>query len=133
MTRTGLVAAHVSLVSSCIALGPSQRGFSYLRRGFEAFFVIGLGYAIAMVVEDVSVVLGLAGSTGSTAISFILPSLFFCRLHPAPYWSLKKGSAVVLGVLGLIFLFVSTVVTVLAASSSEDSLSLASLCNRTHS
>eukprot|EP00054_Salpingoeca_dolichothecata_P021198 m.135214 g.135214 ORF g.135214 m.135214 type:complete len:128 (-) comp23901_c0_seq2:37-420(-) len=105
--------------------------FQYTRRCVTAFFAIGVAFMIAMLVEDVSVVLGIAGATGSTSISFILPGLFFMRLDSAPLLSWGKGSAVALSVLGVAFFVISTVVTLLDAADTSDDLDLATKCNRT--
>jgi hypothetical protein len=88
---------------------------SQRRRFAFMFFTVGSAYAIAMVrmgracarvwmhgtrvtwrglhgqlVSDVSVVLGIAGSTGSTAISFVLPPLFILKLSDAKLLSWQK-------------------------------------------
>jgi amino acid permease len=42
---------------------------------------------MAMFVPDISVPLGIAGSTGSTSVSFILPALFYLKLSNAPQGS----------------------------------------------
>jgi len=41
-----------------------------------------LSFAIAMVVEDLGLVLAVVGATGSTTISYILPGLVYLKLHP---------------------------------------------------
>lgn len=45
--------------------------------------IIGFGFVIAYMVDDLGLVLAFVGSTGSTTISFILPGLF--------YWKMTKG------------------------------------------
>ncbi|KAG0013374.1 hypothetical protein BGZ80_011117 [Entomortierella chlamydospora] len=47
-------------------------------------------YIIAMTVSELEVVLSLVGSTGSTAISFILPGSFYYKLHKNDPWTLRK-------------------------------------------
>jgi len=42
--------------------------------------IIVAGLAVAMVIDELEVVLGFVGSTGSTIISFILPGLFYFTL-----------------------------------------------------
>ena len=84
-----------------------------------------------MFVPDISVPLGIAGSTGSTAVSFILPSLFYLKLSPKPRTSCPKVAALVLFVVGCMFFVVSTVVTLMdAVVEDEDDLDLSNLCNK---
>jgi amino acid permease len=45
-------------------------------------------------------VLAVVGATGSTTISYILPGLVYCRLHPK--WTLVKVGAAALALLGCI-------------------------------
>ncbi|KAF9359026.1 hypothetical protein BGX26_000353 [Mortierella sp. AD094] len=47
-------------------------------------------YIIAMTVTELEVVLSLVGSTGSTAISFILPGSFYYKLHKDDPWTGRK-------------------------------------------
>jgi len=42
--------------------------------------IIGLGFFVAFLVDDLRIVLSFVGSTGSTTISFILPGLMFWKL-----------------------------------------------------
>mmetsp|Transcript_19423 Transcript_19423/g.57795 ORF Transcript_19423/g.57795 Transcript_19423/m.57795 type:complete len:387 (+) Transcript_19423:369-1529(+) len=75
------VLAH-PCIGSIEALFFDSWPFSYWRRAAEVFFVVGSNFTIAYFVADVSLVLGIAGSTGSTMISFILPGFFYALLHP---------------------------------------------------
>ncbi|KJE97807.1 hypothetical protein CAOG_07901 [Capsaspora owczarzaki ATCC 30864] len=105
-----------------------------VRHFIEVFLLIGVAYAVAMLVEDVSVVLGISGALGSTVISFILPALIFLRLDSrtkAPInggisgvFTLEHIPAMALLTLGTIFCVVSTVVTLIP----EDSAPSTSLC-----
>ncbi|KAF9428564.1 hypothetical protein BGZ94_001909 [Podila epigama] len=47
-------------------------------------------YIIAITVTELEVVLSIVGSTGSTAISFILPGIFYFKLHAHHPWDLRK-------------------------------------------
>lgn len=75
------VLAHPCIGSVEELLFPG-RTFSYKRRAVEVVFVVGSTFTIAFFVADVSLVLGIAGSTGSTLVGFILPGLFYTLLHP---------------------------------------------------
>jgi len=58
------------------------------------------GFIIALSVDELEIVLGFVGSTGSTILSFILPGFFYFRL-----WRKEEGSmkwfALALGIYGL--------------------------------
>lgn len=57
-------------------------------------------YIIAITVSELEVVLSLVGSTGSTAISFILPGIFYWKLHAHHPWDVRKVLSVCLTVYG---------------------------------
>lgn len=42
-----------------------------------------LSYIVAMLVEDLGIVLSVVGATGSTMVSYILPGIIYVRLHPS--------------------------------------------------
>ncbi len=108
--------AHPCLDTVDDLVFPNRRHvFSYRRRLGALIVVVGLAYTIAMLVDDVSVVLGIAGATGSTSISFVLPALFYTKLSPKPALSAGKILPWALLGLGLVFFFASTVITVLEA------------------
>lgn len=124
------ILAHPCINSVDALLFP-KRDFSYQRRAGLVFVVVGITYIIAFFVTEVDLVLGIAGSLGSTAISFVLPALFYIRLHPSPLRSSRKIMAVVLLILGIIFVIVSTVVTLSAAFNASGDDATADECNRT--
>eukprot|EP00040_Diaphanoeca_grandis_P023662 m.128999 g.128999 ORF g.128999 m.128999 type:complete len:505 (+) comp29370_c0_seq3:100-1614(+) len=107
-----------------------DKPFSYIRRSIEVFFIAGANYLIAFFVSDVSLVLGLAGAIGSTAISFVLPALFYMRLHPSSFKSRGKIMAILLLIVGILSLFISTIVTLIDAFDTDEE-SAANICNRT--
>ena len=41
-----------------------------------------LSFAVAMVVDDLGVILAMVGATGSTLVSYILPGLIYVKIHP---------------------------------------------------
>ena len=43
---------------------------------------LSLSYTIAMIVDDLGIVLGVVGATGSTMLSYILPGILYVKLHP---------------------------------------------------
>ncbi|ORY90048.1 transmembrane amino acid transporter protein-domain-containing protein [Lobosporangium transversale] len=47
-------------------------------------------YIVAITVSELELVLSLVGSTGSTAISFILPGSFYYKLHVNDPWTVRK-------------------------------------------
>lgn len=69
------------------------------------YLMVGASFLIAMVVNDLGVVLEIVGATGSTIISYILPGVFyyyveFPKLRCDAYHGLKKKSAMFLIVFG---------------------------------
>ncbi|ORX65075.1 putative AVT6-involved in amino acid efflux from the vacuole [Basidiobolus meristosporus CBS 931.73] len=58
-------------------------------------------YLIAISVSQLDLVLSFVGSTGSTAISFILPGLFYTKIHQNDPWNLTRILAVMLLVYGV--------------------------------
>ena len=57
-----------------------------------------LSFGVAMVVDDLGVVLAMVGATGSTLVSYILPGLLYIKLQPEFDWT--KGMAILQLVLG---------------------------------
>jgi hypothetical protein len=41
-----------------------------------------LSFTVAMLVDDLGVVLAMVGATGSTLVSYILPGLIYIKIHP---------------------------------------------------
>lgn len=62
--------------------------------------VIGT-FIIAISVSQLDLVLAFVGSTGSTAISFILPGLFYYKLHQDKPWTWGKTIAAILAAYGV--------------------------------
>lgn len=83
---------------------------------------------LPQLVADVSVVLGIAGSVGSTSISFILPPLFILRLSKKRWLSVRKIGALLLMLLGIAFFIISTVITLIDAANPDENLNIADLC-----
>lgn len=46
---------------------------------------LALSYAVAVTVEDLGVILGIVGATGSTMVSYILPGLVYMQAFPEPH------------------------------------------------
>lgn len=57
-----------------------QEEIGELRWTILTTFILVMSYLVAMVVSSLEVVLAYVGATGSTAISFILPGLFYWRI-----------------------------------------------------
>ena len=51
---------------------------------FSALFAFG-SYGVALMVDDLGIVLTLVGATGSTMVSYILPGAIYWKLHPHPH------------------------------------------------
>ncbi|KAJ1676926.1 hypothetical protein EV182_007226, partial [Spiromyces aspiralis] len=63
-----------------------------------------LSYIVALSVSNLTLVLSFVGSTGSTTISFILPGLFYYKIHADDPWRPKKCLAALLAAYGLLIL-----------------------------
>ncbi|CDH60214.1 amino acid [Lichtheimia corymbifera JMRC:FSU:9682] len=63
--------------------------------------ILVASYLIAITVTELDVVLAFVGSTGSTTISFILPGIFYYKLHQDDPWDRQKITAVCLATYGL--------------------------------
>ncbi|KAJ1888575.1 hypothetical protein LPJ66_008504 [Kickxella alabastrina] len=61
-------------------------------------------YIVSMVVTSLDLVLSFVGSTGSTCISFILPGVFYYKMHQHCGWTRMKVIAVLLAVYGVFVL-----------------------------
>lgn len=59
-----------------------------------------------MNVDHLAIVLGIIGSTGSTTISFILPSLFYLKLFPKSEWRGARTCARILLCMGIVIMCV---------------------------
>ncbi|GAN08829.1 amino acid transporter [Mucor ambiguus] len=68
--------------------------------------ILILSYIVAITVTELDLVLSFVGSTGSTTISFILPGLFYYKIHENDPWKPGKIIAVLLASYGI---FVMTV------------------------
>ncbi|KAI9249639.1 transmembrane amino acid transporter protein-domain-containing protein [Sporodiniella umbellata] len=66
--------------------------------------ILILSYIVAITVTKLDVVLSFVGSTGSTTISFILPGLFYYKIHQKDPWRPGKIMAVILSVYGLLIM-----------------------------
>ncbi|KAJ2317402.1 hypothetical protein IWW52_003148 [Coemansia sp. RSA 2704] len=63
-----------------------------------------LSYAVAMSVTSLDLVLSFVGSTGSTSISFILPGIFYYKMHQNSRWTRMKIASVLLATYGMFVL-----------------------------
>lgn len=70
-----------TLLGSKVPIGrPSAQEMSEIRFAILTTFIIIMSYIVAMTVSSLDKVLAYVGSTGSTAISFILPGLFYYKI-----------------------------------------------------
>ncbi|KAF9969788.1 hypothetical protein BGZ73_007692 [Actinomortierella ambigua] len=68
--------------------------------------IVVFSYLIAITVTELQLVLSFVGSTGSTAISFILPGLFYYKLHEFDPWTGRKITAVALSFYGVMVMVI---------------------------
>ncbi|RSH90642.1 hypothetical protein EHS25_001247 [Saitozyma podzolica] len=80
-----------------------KRGGDMTQRKFVFLTTVILvsGFLVALAVDELEVVLGFVGSTGSTIISFILPGFFYFKLFRAEE-GMTKWAALALGIYGLL-------------------------------
>ncbi|KAF9506393.1 hypothetical protein BS47DRAFT_1378132 [Hydnum rufescens UP504] len=82
-----------------------------LRHTILTYLIVVPGFLVAYFVDDLQLVLSFVGSTGSTAISFILPGLFYYKLfgdQPGHSKAMKWASAALALYGVLIFIFCLT-------------------------
>ncbi|KAJ2718034.1 hypothetical protein GGI07_005898 [Coemansia sp. Benny D115] len=75
-----------------------------------------LSYLVAMSVTSLDLVLSFVGSTGSTCISFILPGIFYYKMHKNTRWTRMKIISVLLvlyGVFVLVFCLSANIMRVI--------------------
>ncbi|CAG8453781.1 6244_t:CDS:2, partial [Scutellospora calospora] len=78
----------------------SPRPYSEARYIFLTVAILFSSYIISILVSKLDLVLSFVGSTGSTAVSFILPGIFYYKLHEDSSWDTRKILSVFLAVYG---------------------------------
>ncbi|KAJ2074781.1 hypothetical protein GGI16_008642, partial [Coemansia sp. S142-1] len=68
------------------------------------FGLMLLSYVVSMSVTSLDLVLSFVGSTGSTSISFILPGIFYYKMHQNVRWTRMKVISVLITLYGLFIL-----------------------------
>ncbi|KAJ1822932.1 hypothetical protein GGH91_001374 [Coemansia sp. RSA 2671] len=68
------------------------------------FGLMLLSYVVSMTVTSLDLVLSFVGSTGSTSISFILPGVFYYKMHQNTRWTRMKVVSVLIALYGLFVL-----------------------------
>lgn len=63
---------------------------------------LSLSFIVAMIVDDLGVILALVGATGSTLVSYVLPGLIYVKIYPYNDWS--KVAAYVQLILGIVII-----------------------------
>ncbi|KAF9193256.1 hypothetical protein BGZ51_003775 [Haplosporangium sp. Z 767] len=85
--------------------GPAQE-ISQSKFVIMTFAILFGSYAIAIAVSELQLILSLVGSTGSTAISFILPGSFYYKLHENDRWTGRKVLSVCLASYGVLVMII---------------------------
>ncbi|KAI8080009.1 transmembrane amino acid transporter protein-domain-containing protein [Halteromyces radiatus] len=75
--------------------------------------ILVTSYLVAITVSKLDLVLAFVGSTGSTTISFILPGLFYFKIHENDPWKPGKVAAVALAVYGILVMVICLTFNVL--------------------
>ena len=82
----------LSLISSFYEETAEPNKSAYYRRYAACMILfLGLSIVIALSVTDLGLMLSLVGATGSTAISYILPGIFYYKIYKneGPAWLQK--------------------------------------------
>eukprot|EP01094_Clydonella_sp_ATCC50884_P008936 TRINITY_DN18477_c0_g1_i1.p1 TRINITY_DN18477_c0_g1~~TRINITY_DN18477_c0_g1_i1.p1 ORF type:complete len:478 (-),score=136.09 TRINITY_DN18477_c0_g1_i1:172-1605(-) len=78
-----------------------------LRYVLESLFVCATTYTVAMLFDDLGVVFGLVGATGSTTICYILPGLFYFGSKRGEPWDSLTALSLVMVCIGFTIMIVS--------------------------
>ncbi|KAI8370122.1 transmembrane amino acid transporter protein-domain-containing protein [Choanephora cucurbitarum] len=78
-------------------------------------------YLVAITVTELDLVLSFVGSTGSTIISFILPGMFYYKLHQNSPWHSTKVIAILLAVYGTFIMTVCLTFNIMRLTNSVSS------------
>ncbi|ORX48822.1 hypothetical protein DM01DRAFT_1338478 [Hesseltinella vesiculosa] len=70
-------------------------------------------YLVAITVSKLDLVFAFVGSTGSTTISFILPGLFYFKIHENDPWNTGKIASLALAIYGILVMVVCLTFNVL--------------------
>ncbi|CAG8465929.1 15979_t:CDS:2 [Funneliformis caledonium] len=79
--------------------------------------ILIFSYIIAISVSKLDLVLAFVGSTGSTAISFILPGLYYYKIHENDPWDKRKILAACLIIYGLCVMTICLTLNIVKVSS----------------
>ncbi|KAF0395541.1 vacuolar amino acid transporter 5 [Gigaspora margarita] len=90
-----------SLISLQSLSSKSQPSSSEARYIFLTVAILLSSYTISILVSKLDLILSFVGSTGSTAVSFILPGIFYYKLHEDRPWNYRKILSVFLTIYGL--------------------------------
>ncbi|CAG8499653.1 13627_t:CDS:2 [Gigaspora rosea] len=97
--RACLEKSFITLQSLSSKSQPSSS--SEARYIFLTVAILLSSYTISILVSKLDLILAFVGSTGSTAVSFILPGIFYYKLHENRPWNYRKILSVFLTIYGL--------------------------------
>ncbi|KAH3759763.1 vacuolar amino acid transporter 6 [Pelomyxa schiedti] len=72
----------------------------------ETLVLLACGYTLAMLVEDLDLVFGVIGATGSTLLCYILPGAYYVLLTKGHPWNLIRICALVMSLTGVVLMVV---------------------------
>ena len=114
--RRSAMSIWKKLVHESPAMDPPPNTFRFRYIVITAAF-LGTGLIVALTLDDLGVMLGVVGATGSTMVSYILPSAFYLQMHrlddSVPRWTKLAASiqllvGLVVMPLSLTFIFLKT-------------------------
>lgn len=107
---------------------------------FLSLFICGASFAVAWLLDDLGIVFGLVGGTGSTALCYIFPGLLYLRSEQIltdrdglerPWDSRRVGAAVLL-IIGILMVGVANWATIDSQGKSTDEVPDETLKNALH-
>jgi len=75
--------------------------------------LIGAALGLGIGVKEIETVFGIVGSTTSTLIAFILPSLFWVKMNPEPFFSCSNFYPVIVIAVGSFIGIFSLIVSII--------------------
>ncbi|OBZ87873.1 Vacuolar amino acid transporter 5 [Choanephora cucurbitarum] len=119
---------RASLDKVLASLSPSTKFLSHPPPPPSAFkhfamttVILIASYLVAITVTELDLVLSFVGSTGSTTISFILPGMFYYKLHQNSPWHSTKVIAILLAVYGTFIMTVCLTFNIMRLTNSVSS------------
>ncbi|KAI8084094.1 transmembrane amino acid transporter protein-domain-containing protein [Gilbertella persicaria] len=113
-----LLSPSKGLKASPLSSPPPPSAFKYFAMTTT---ILIASYLVAITITELDLVLSFVGSTGSTTISFILPGLFYYKIHENDQWNSAKISSVLLALYGMFIMTVCLTYNIMRLTSNVSS------------